>query len=177
MNGGNAHVHRSGGFLALLVLSLLTLLPLSSAALPPDVKIKGFSVIQEGETGRWVILATEAFYDVETVAVLEDVKAQLVKDQIALVDVKGKRGRYISDRKTLSLEGGVTVRTGYGYIFRAPAIVWSGEDSTITSKGGVEIQSRGLNIKARSLRYSIPAQQTTVNGDIRSVWRLDERNR
>jgi hypothetical protein len=122
MNGGNAHVHRSGGFLALLVLSLLTLLPLSSAALPPDVKIKGFSVIQEGETGRWVILATEAFYDVETVAVLEDVKAQLVKDQIALVDVKGKRGRYISDRKTRRSYGAERIRQSHpreGWKFRA----------------------------------------------------------
>ncbi|UCF31659.1 MAG: LPS export ABC transporter periplasmic protein LptC [bacterium] len=159
--------------LLLGALCLLLLSPKMSFASPPEIKITGFRVAQEGESGRWEIVASEASYYAQTEAVLEEVRAQLIDGTITRVDVQGSHGRFRSAEKILSLEGNVTIRTDAGYRFTTPVMEWNGGEGTIQSKEGVELVSREITVWGERLHYSIGDRRTILDGKVRSVWRFD----
>lgn len=177
MRTGITTTLETAGSLFLPTVFLVALMVAPSHGMPPDVEIKGFRVVQEGDSGRWEIVASEASYNAEAVAILEGVKAHLVDGSVKRVDVHGLRGRYISARKLLSLEGEVTVRTDSGYLFRTPRIEWNGEDSTLVSEKGVELLTGDLSISGKRLDYFIGDRRVLITGDVRSVWVVGGRNR
>jgi len=156
----------------LLSMLLILLYAIPAICLPAEVQIRGFTVSERGKEGYWRIQATEATYSEEMVAVLTDVHARLMDGDREKVNVIGNRGRYLSDKSLLVLEGDVVIQTNTGYRFTAPRMEWNSKESTIKSQGGVELTGSWLLVRGRTLNYSITSSVAVITGDVRTRWTI-----
>jgi LPS export ABC transporter protein LptC len=88
------------------------------------------------------------------------------------VSVIGNRGRYLSEKSLLVLEGDVEIQTNAGYRFTAPRMEWNSKESTIKSQGGVELTGSWLLVRGRTLNYSITSSVAVITGDVRTRWTI-----
>jgi len=143
--------------------------------LPAEVQISGFTVTEKENEGFWKIKAAEANYNEDEEAELTDVHARLLEGDREKVSVMGSRGRYISDKSLLILEGDVQIQTNTGYRLTAPRMEWNRNESTIRSMGGVELTGTWLLVRGRTLKYSINSSVAVITGDVMTRWIIQAR--
>ncbi len=163
--------HR-GMRMALMCIALFFLRADGAFGVPAEVQISGFTVSERGKEGYWRIQAAEATYSEEMVAVLIDVHARLLDGDREKVSIIGNRGRYLSDKSLLILEGDVEIQTCTGYRFTAPRMEWNSRESTIKSQGGVKLTGSWFMVLGRKLNYSITSSVAVITGDVRTRWTI-----
>jgi hypothetical protein len=134
------------------------------------VVLSGFRMVQDSGPRRWEIVSREAAYDGENAAALQGVEARLLEQEVLTLTVSGLRGRYLSDSRTLTLEGKVRAHTLTGYDFSAATMEWRGGEALVAAAGGVTLTRSFLTVKGRSLTHRTDTGTTVMVGGITARW-------
>ena len=159
---------RAGVLMAAFVVGLVPARP-GPASASSEVRISGFTIVQETVGGRWEIQAQKASYMNDKRVILDGVSARMITGGEDRVSVVSDRGRYESEQLVLHLEGNVVIASRWGSSIRAPAVLWNGSGDYIEASGGVRLQRGSILVNGETARYSIDTGTVMIRDKVRTV--------
>ncbi len=139
-----------------------------------EVQISGFTLVHEGEAGRWEISASEATYARDALIEMRKVGARLSQGENLMITVEGPVGRFDPGRKLLTMEDGVQINTSSGYSFSASRLIWDSEGSFIKASGNVTFRNYSMTVRSNSLVHRIDSEMLEMDGGVRARWKPGE---
>lgn len=157
---------------AVLLLAWITVFFVNrtASAASQEVQISGFTLVLDGESGRWEISASEAIYGKNALIEMKDIDARLLVGENLRVAVEGPVGSFDPDKKVLILENGVEISTFSGYSFSASRVVWDGTKSFLRARGKVTFRYFSMMVRSDNLMHKIDSGVLAMEGQVRAQW-------
>ncbi|MBN2719870.1 MAG: LPS export ABC transporter periplasmic protein LptC [Proteobacteria bacterium] len=155
--------------LAAAVLAAILLSLLTRTAGASEVRISGFSFVQETGRGPWTLEAQNALLQEGERVILEDVSARLADPKGEEVGVTAQRGWYDSAHLILELEGQVRARRGTVFFLAGERMTWDQGKGTLRVQGNIEMTGLGILVMGESAVYNTTDRMLLFTGGVRAI--------
>jgi|GEM_PF-6375511 len=155
--------------LAAAVLAAILLSLLTRTAGASEVRISGFSFVQETGRGPWILEAQNALLQEGEGVTLEDVSARLADSEGEEVGVTAQRGWYDPAHLVLELEGRVRAHRGSGLLLVGEKMTWDQGKGTIQVQGKVEMTGLGILVMGESAVYDTTDRTVLFTGGVQAI--------
>lgn len=152
--------------MSLLAVFFLSFLP--GVAEASEVRITGFSFVEDTVQGPRTIEAREAVFLEGKRVILDQVSARMIARDGEELRVVGDKGRYDTVTLILQLEGHVVVHHGEGINLKAEKMTWDGSSATLRVREGVEMTGQTILVQGDSAVYNIEGKDLLFTGGVRT---------
>lgn len=154
---------------AAAVLAAILLSLLARTADASEVRISGFSFVQETVRGPWTLEAQKALLQEGEGVILEDVSARMVDPEGDEVGVTAQRGWYDPGHLVLELEGRVRAQRGSGLLLVGEKMTWDGSKGTLKVRGKVAMTGHGILVTGDSAIYDTTDRTVLFTGGVQAI--------
>jgi LPS export ABC transporter protein LptC len=118
---------------------------------------------------RWSLDADQAeVYDQRGVTVMRNVVVKVFSKDGGWT-VTGDEGTLDNDRRDVSIQGNVVVRSSDGLEVRSPTLAWQNESRTLHTKDPVEIRRAGTTITGQGLSVRMQDERAVLARNVKVV--------
>lgn len=146
-----------------------------SEAEPPDMRVQNVRVIEQPEEGGdgWELLAHNAeFYDAKHLAVVHQMRAQLLSQAAPPIQVAADHGHIDSTTGNITLQGNIQLQYLAGYTIETDALSWHAASRRLWTEAAVTMHSAFVHIAGRGLHGNVDEQRFVLQGDVHAAFQL-----
>ncbi len=140
----------------------------------PQGRLQGVRLVEQTDKATaWEIMADDAsFYAVGQVTAARGVRAQLFREQAALLSLEADQGLVRHVTGDITVRGHVRVQHREGYTVTADALDWQGRHQTLYTDMPVQIDGPAIRITGTGLRSDKELQHFRLQRNVRAWFRL-----
>jgi LPS export ABC transporter protein LptC len=118
---------------------------------------------------RWTLEADQAeVYDQRGITVMRNVKIQVFSRDGSWT-ITSDQGNLVNDKRDVTLQGNVVIRSSDGLEMRAPSLAWHNDSRTLDTEDAVEIERSGTKITGQGLVVRMQEETAGLRGSVRVV--------
>jgi len=135
-----------------------------------DLKIKGFTYTEVGKAkDKWEVKAETATYDKkQNLAVLERVQIKLTTVDGRIFVMNADKGRIITDKKDIEINGNVVMISDNGYRFYADYLNYNDAEKKIFTEAPVTMENKEMKVTGKGMTLYINKGELNIPSTVKA---------